>query len=303
MSHARPFSVSQDLYPFEDHWFEQNGVAMHYVDTGHGTPVVFFHGNPTWSFLYRDVIARLPNVRALAADLPGFGMSQAPANYGFSPQEHVQWLGAWLDQLDLPPFVAVVQDWGGPTGLRAVLERSDRVAGLVVLNTWCWRAGFQLKLLSHLISGPIGWLLNRYGNFFARVLVPKGMVSEADKSDAVFAAYRAPFPTVDSRRATHALARAIRTEGAWLEETEGMLDRLRDKPEELVWAMQDKGLGNEPTITRWLGHFPGARVTRLPDASHYLQEDRPDAIAEAVERVVSRVEASRVPRLARQLTH
>lgn len=283
MTTSRPFDVSAQLYPFEDHWLTRDGVAMHYVDVGDGPPVVFFHGSPTWSFLYRDVIGQLDGVRALAPDMIGFGMSDKPTEFGYAPQEQAEWLGAWLDSLDLPPFVAVVQDWGGPTGLRAILERSERVAGLVVLNTWCWPPSRTLRVLSWLLGGPLGALLMRWS---PELLVRKGMVSEDTKTNDVFSAYARPFQS--NRRGPMTLQRSIRQVDDWLSETESMLERLSTIPVELVWGLEDKGLGDEHTLGRWLEHFPDAGVTRLPHASHFLQEDDPGAIAEAVRRIVER---------------
>ena len=95
MSHIpqRPFSVDMNEYPFKSHWFEQDGTFMHYLDEGEGLPVLLFHGNPTWSFLYRKVIKQLDGTcRAIAPDYPGFGMSQHPIDYGYTPEEHAGWV-------------------------------------------------------------------------------------------------------------------------------------------------------------------------------------------------------------------
>lgn len=283
--HSRPFDVPASLYPFADHWFERDGVALHYVDEGEGVPVVFFHGNPTWSFVYRDVIRGLSGVRALAPDLPGFGMSGHPPDFGYTPQEHVAWLGAWLDSLGVDRFVAVVQDWGGPTGLRTILERSERVAGVVVLNTWAWPPHLMLRTLSWVLGSPLGdWVQARQPD----ALVRGSMASGASKPDAVFEAYVAPHRDPDHRRGLAVFPRAIRRNDAWLAELEALLPRLRDVPVEMVWGMQDKGLGTEAVIARWLEHLPHANVTRLPHASHFVQEDDPEAVAAAVTRVIER---------------
>jgi len=118
------------------------------------------------------------------------------------------------------------------------------------------------------------------------LLVRKGLVAEADKSPEVFAAYAAPIAA--NRQGPMTLQRAIRKVDGWLLETERMLDRLANLPVELVWGLQDKGLGGEEVLARWLEHFPEAGVTRLPHASHFLQEDDPTAIADAIRRVLVR---------------
>jgi len=131
------FTPSVELYPFQPHWFETNGIRMHYVDEGEGTPIIMCHGNPTWSFLYRKLIIRLRDrFRCVAVDYPGFGLSDHPQDYGYTPAEHAAVLGKLVDELGLDGFIVMGQDWGGPIGISVALERADRVAGLVFMNTW-----------------------------------------------------------------------------------------------------------------------------------------------------------------------
>jgi haloalkane dehalogenase len=289
----RPFDVATDLYPFEDHWFEREGVAMHFIDEGQGPPVVMLHGNPTWSFLYRDVIKQMRDeARCLAPDYPGFGFSESPADFGYTPPEHADWVGAWMKSLDLPPAVLVVQDWGGPIGLSVAVERPEQIAGLVILNSWAWPTDLNGLVFSYLLGGPLGKYLNLERNFFADKILRSGMVRASSKPEAVFDAYRAPFPTPQSRMGTYVFPRAIRQSTTWLESIEHRLKRLRHKPVELVWAMKDRAFGKDEVVARWLQHFPDAAVDRLDDASHYLQEDRPDRIAAAIKRVIRRAQAS-----------
>lgn len=292
MTRTRPFSVSKDLYPFEDHWFEQPGAAMHYIDTGgDGVPVVMLHGNPTWSFLYRDVIRALGEEhRCLAPDYPGFGFSEHPPGYSYLPGEHAEWIMAWLDALELERFVLVVQDWGGPIGMSVATRRPEQIAGLVILNTWAWPADRAALVFSHLMGGPLGKYLHLRRNFFADVIVKRAIYYAKKKPPEVFAAYTDPFPTPESRMGTYVFPRAIRTETAWLEAIESRLERLRAVPVEMVWAMKDVAFGKEAFIRRWLSYFPEANVTRLEKASHYLQEDQPEAIADAIERVLLRTQ-------------
>ena len=286
MIRQRPFEVPPALYPFEDHWFERDGSAMHYIDVGASdVPVVMLHGNPTWSFLYRDIIHALgKDIRCLACDYPGFGFSDHPPGYGYTPEEHAEWTRAWLDSLDLPPFILVVQDWGGPIGLSYAVENPDRIAGLVVLNTWAWPADFKATIFSSILGGPIGKHLCLQRNFFADKLVKNGMYYKRRKSDEVFRAYVDPFPGPHERYGTYVFPRAIRKSHAMLARLERQLASLREIPAELVWGMKDQAFGSEAVIRQWLSHLPNADVTRLEKASHYLQEDQPDAIADAIRR-------------------
>ena len=147
----RLFSVDQADYPFVDHWLTRDGVAMHYVDEGQGMPVIMFHGNPTWSYLYRNVIkALVGKCRSIAPDYPGFGFSEHPPNYGYQPKDHGEWVGALIDHLELDQFIIVVQDWGGPIGFSVAVERPEQVAGIVLCNTWCWPPAIDMKIFSHI---------------------------------------------------------------------------------------------------------------------------------------------------------
>jgi len=287
---TRPFEVPEALYPFADQWFERDGTAMHYVDHGAGQPVVMLHGNPTWSFLYRDIIAHLGDgVRSLAPDYPGFGFSEHPPDYGYTPQEHAEWIDAWIQHVDPEPFVLVMQDWGGPIGMHIATRHPERIAGLVILNTWAWPITWEMRLFSWVVGGPLGPYLHLQRNFFADKIVKGGMYYARQKPPEIFKAYTDPFPTPQKRMGTYVFPRAIRQCQDWLTETEVGLSSLADKPKELVWAMKDVAFGREAYIQRWLGYFPDAPVTRLEKASHYLQEDQPEAIADAIKRVVRQV--------------
>lgn len=195
-------------------------------------------------------------------------------------------MGGVVDELGLEGFVVVGHDWGGPIGLAVAVERPDRVAGVVLCNTWCWRPDAWLAAFSLLVGGPPGrWLCLRR-NFFARRILPLGIHRPDRRTEAVLEAYRAPFPTPESRLPTWVFPRAIRTSADWVAEVGGRLGRLGGLPVEMVWGMRDPMLGRRRYLERWRGHFPEAGVERVEDASHYLPEDRPDRMSDAVRRVL-----------------
>jgi haloalkane dehalogenase len=144
---TRPRWLTRQLYPFEDRWMEIDGHTVHYVDEGRGPVLLLLHGNPTWSFLYRDIIRRLrDSFRCVAVDYPGFGLSTAGAGYGFTPREHSAVLEKLFLALDLRDVTPVVQDWGGPIGLGLAGRQSDRISALVIGNTWAWPADGDPRL-------------------------------------------------------------------------------------------------------------------------------------------------------------
>ena len=124
-------------YPFEPNYLDQDGLRMHYVDEGVGSPVLLLHGEPTWSYLYRKIIRELtPTARAVAPDYFGFGRSDKPVERDwYTFDRHTESIERLVDELDLRDATVVVQDWGGPIGCRLALERPDRIARLVILNT------------------------------------------------------------------------------------------------------------------------------------------------------------------------
>ncbi|MEW5734645.1 MAG: alpha/beta fold hydrolase [Thermodesulfobacteriota bacterium] len=289
-ANQRRFAVDEKEYPFKDHWFTRNGSTMHYVDEGSGPAVLMLHGNPTWSFLYRKVIKGLTGkCRAIAPDYPGFGLSDHPAGYGYTPAEHADWVAALLDHLEIDRHILIVQDWGGPIGLSLAVRNPERLAGLVLCNTWCWAPMTNALVFSFVMGGPLGPFLQMKKNVFARFLVPAGIVAKENKTSGILAAYLAPFPDPASRKGTYVFPREIRKSAEWLGEIEGKLPLIAQKPIEMVWAMKDFAFGSESYVKRWLGHFPGANLNRIENASHYLQEDCPEQIAVAVERLLAKI--------------
>ena len=290
-THQRPFDVPTELYPFEDHWFEWNGSAMHYLDHGDGVPVLLMHGNPTWSFLYRDVIADLDGVRCLAPDYFGFGMSDdGPHGYGYTIAEQADLVGAWIDHLELDqPFVMVVQDWGGPIGLLNAVERPAEVGALCIMNTWAWVPDRFTRTFGRVLGSWVGRQLIERRNCFATTGIRQGIVSPKSKPQAVFDAYTAPFPDKAARYPTWVMPREILRNDSRLAQLEQDLAKLKGKPTEMVWGMKDRAFGKETVIARWheaLGEVP---TTRLDNANHFLQEDQPEAIAAAIKRLVAQI--------------
>lgn len=257
---------------------------MHYVDEGSGTPIVMCHGNPTWSFLYRNVIDRLRDrFRCIAMDYPGFGLSDRPDRYGYTPHEHAALVGRLVDSLGLDGFIVMGQDWGGPIGMQVATERSARIAGLVLMNTWFWPADALFKAFSWIMSTPPlqSRILDR--NFFVETIVPASVARALDP--AVMDHYRRAQPTREARRGVAEFPRQIRKEGPWLAHlAERAPGTLGDKPMVLIWGMKDRGFGHQRIISRWVRSFPNAEVIILPGASHFVQEDAPEEIANAVRR-------------------
>ncbi len=283
------FTPDKVLFPFQSRWFDGAGPRVHYVDEGAGRPVVMFHGNPTWSFLYRKVIQQLSGrFRCVAMDYPGFGLSERPSGYGYTSEEHARVIGKLVDHLNLDGFIVVGQDWGGPIGMTVATERASRVAGTVFANTWYWPATGSLVTFSLVMSSPpLQWLI-LHRNSFVNFIMPRSVAIPMDAN--VFKSYQDAQPNPEARRGVAEFPRQIRLARPMLERLAATAPKaLGAKPMELVWAMKDPAFGNEQVIARWQLDFPSANLTRLANANHYIQEDAPDAVAAAVDRVQKRI--------------
>ncbi|SOH95345.1 haloalkane dehalogenase [Monaibacterium marinum] len=288
----RPFTVDKEEYPFRSHWFERDGVAMHYIDEGEGFPIVLTHGNPDWSFLNRNIIKDMSaEARVIAYDLPGFGFSDTPEGFTWTPQEHAEWITALVNEhLELEEFILVVQDWGGPTGLSVATENADKIAGLVISNTWVWRPEGAMADFSAFMATPDMQTKILEENAFAGALMASGLNPVSQANPAITDAYAMPFPTPESRAGTAYFPVAISEQQEWVAAIEGKLDQFADIPVELIFGELDELLGTEEAIARWRGHFPQAPVQLLPAANHFTQEDSPESFGLSLRRLLSQIE-------------
>ena len=279
----------QGTFPFKPRYLRAEDVRLHYVDEGprDGRPLLFAHGNPTWSYLWRRQIADLSEQghRCVAFDHMGFGRSDKPPHLAvYSLRAHVDNALALVDALDLRDVALVAHDWGGPIGLGALLERRDRLRALVLMNTWAWELpSFLPPFLREFRTEGLGEILALGGNLFVES-IPGGM-TRRDIDPVMMEAYRAPFPDYWSRAGILAFQREIPlTERDRSAKLMGSIhERLPglDVPVLLVWGLRDPVF--QPVfLDQWRELFPRARTVELEDAGHFLVEDRPEAVTEAI---------------------
>jgi haloalkane dehalogenase len=272
-------------FPFRARFLRAEDIGLHYVDEGppDAAPFLFLHGNPTWSYMWRRPIAELSvrGRRCVAFDHMGFGRSDKPPYIsGYPLQSHIDNALAVIDQLDLRDITLVVHDWGGPIGLGAILERTDRLRSLVLINTWAWELpSFLPPFLREFRTEGLGEILAMGGNLFVESM-PGGM-AKRNVDPLVMDAYRAPFPDYWSRVGTLAFQREIPlTEHDRSSRLMGSIHERLDTltvPVRLIWAMRDRVF--QPVfLEQWLEIYPNAEVIRIPDAGHFVLEDDPDAV-------------------------
>jgi haloalkane dehalogenase len=277
------FRPDRDLYPFESRWFDSSAGRMHYVDEGEGPPLLLCHGNPTWSFLYRHIVRALRDrFRCVAVDYLGFGLSDRPEGYGYTIEEHARTVGELVDHLGLDGFVLMGQDWGGPIGSAVAVERADRVRGVVFGNTWFWPSDApSFKVFSTIMgSRPIQrQILER--NFFVERLMPFAMARKLTPTEMDH--YRRVQPGPEARRGVAEMPKQILAARPLLERLGREVPaRLGSKPALLVWGMKDLAFRPKLILPRMRSTFADHVVVELPRAKHYIQEDAPDEISEAI---------------------
>jgi len=286
LPHVPPFTPDPRLFPFTSRWFESRVGSVHYIDEGAGRPILFLHGNPTWSFLYRGVVIRLrQKYRCIAMDYPGFGLSARPEDYDYTPAEHAGIVRDLVRSLDLRDLTIMGHDWGGPIGMRVAVDELPRLRALVMGNTWYWPLdSWQTKSFAYAVSmAPVQSLILDKNLYVERVL-PLGVKHRL--ADEVMAQYREALPTPKSRVGVAELARQLVEASDWLAELEDDATRaLANVPMLLPWGLHDLAFPRR-TLERFRDDFRLARVHRL-DAKHFIQEDAPGELAAAIDGFLS----------------
>ena len=285
------------LYPFAPHYLrvggrtgdtsEARGHRMHYVDEGQGAPVLMVHGNPSWSFYYRNLISQLKSShRVIAPDHIGCGRSDKPNddNYDYTLSARVEDLGTLVDSLDLQDLTLVVHDWGGMIGMAWAAKHRDRIARLVVMNTaaFPFPAGKTFPRSLALARTPgIGAILVRGANAFSRGAV-RYCVTRRPMPKAVAAGYLEPYDSWANRIAVHRFVQDIplrENDSAYpiVKETGDALVHLVDKPMLICWGLKDL-VFDQQFLDEWVRRFPGAELHRFEDCGHYVLEDAGEEI-------------------------
>jgi haloalkane dehalogenase len=259
---------------------------MHYLDEGSGDPIVCFHGEPTWSYLYRKMIPPLVEGghRVIALDYPGFGRSDKPTERSwYTYDRHCEYATRLLEDLDVRDATVVVQDWGGPIGLRWAVDNPDRAARLVILNTG-------------LFAGSVNEAFMAWRDFAERNPdMPVGFVIQSatatEVPDEIIAAYEAPWPNEASKAgvAQFPLLVPLSENDPGVAEMNATRERLESWENPALVCFSD----SDPIFTpkagqRFVDLIPGAEELRVVEGgAHFLQEDRGEAIAAEINRFLA----------------
>lgn len=272
----------RDLYPFDSHFLDLPGARMHYVDEGSGPPIVMLHGNPTWSFYYRDLVKDLrDDHRVVAPDHIGCGLSDKPQQYPYALATHIDNVERLIDHLSLTDVTLVVHDWGGAIGFGWAMRHPARVRRFVVFNTAAFTGPCPLRI--RICRWPVlGSLIVRGLNGFAFPATFMACKNRSRMTGEVRRGYLLPYDSYANRIGVHRFVRDIplncrSPSHRVIQQIEASLPEFADRPMLICWGGRDFCF-NDGYLAQWQRRFPDAAVHRFDDAGHYVVEDARDRI-------------------------
>lgn len=279
--------VDNKLYPFENNYIQLEAGAMHYVDEGTGETLLFVHGTPTWSFLYRDFIKELSKkFRCIAPDHLGFGLSEKPVSNFKTPDWHKNNLSEFIVKMDLRNITLIVHDFGGPIGIAAGIDNPERIKNVVLFNSWLWETENDTKVqkADRIVKNWLGRFLYLSMNFSPKVLLKNGYANKRNLTKTIHRHYITPFPTKDTRQSLLDLALSLKGSSNWYEEQWQKLDVLGNKSWLIIWGSKDQFLSNK-YLRKWQGRIPEAKTISF-DCGHYVQEERANQSINEIKRFI-----------------
>ncbi|OGQ18200.1 MAG: alpha/beta hydrolase [Deltaproteobacteria bacterium RIFCSPHIGHO2_02_FULL_40_11] len=290
-------SAFKHLYPFKSHFLNIHGHQMHYIDEGQGEILVMLHGNPTWSFYYRNLIRHFSkNYRVIAPDHMGMGLSDKPRFYQYTLKTHIENLNALLTDLNVQKTTLLMHDWGGPIGMGYAHQHPENVKRFIVFNSAAFMGGeynltipIRIELCRIPVLGEVGV---RLLNGFVRGALWMGIKNKAALTSDVRKGYLAPYNSYRNRIAILKFVRDI----PWHEKIpsypifENMTDRhpiFKDHPMLIVWGEKDFCFTHR-YLMAWEDFFPNAWVKIIADAGHLVVEDAYDRIIPWIEDFLNR---------------
>lgn len=273
----------RDLYPFESRFIELGPHRMHYLDEGQGETLLMLHGNPTWSFYYRNLVKGLRSqYRCVVPDHIGCGLSDKPQEYNYTLSQHIDNLAALVDHLNLDHLTLVMHDWGGSIGMGLAVRAPEKIKRLIFFNTAAFiadRIPFSINLCRNPVIGPLAILKF---NLFARMATSWACKQTNRMVGKVRKGYLAPYNSPQNRIANLRFVQDIPLTPdipsyPVVEHIESQLGYFRDRPAMIIWGMQDFCF-TEYFLDRWKKYFPNAEVHEVEQAGHYVVEDADEEI-------------------------
>ena len=280
-------AISAD-FPFESRYVEIHGSKIHYIDEGSGDPILFLHGNPTSSYLWRNIIPYLvPHGRCIALDLIGMGKSDKPdLDYRFF--DHSKYVEEFINKLDLSNITLVIHDWGSALGFHYAMRHENNIKGIAfmeaLLRPMRWE-GFpsDFKIGFKLMRTPgIGWFMISVMNMFVTQILPKATVRKLSAEEKAY--YAAPYKTVQSRKPVRQWPCEIPIDGEPADVFE-VISNYNQKLQEsglpkILFSATPGGIIDGKTVEWCKQNLKNLKVVDIGEGLHYVQEDNPHLIGE-----------------------
>lgn len=278
-----PSWLQPSLYPFTSRSLQLQAGTMHYIDEGEGEVILFIHGTPTWSFLYRNQVRKLSeNYRCIALDHIGFGLSDKPENFSGTPQAHTHNLEQFIDALQLDNITLVVHDFGGPIGLAYAIMHPEKIKRIVVMNTWLWQIHDKkaVQKVDKFLRSSIGKFLYLTVNFSTKFLLKQGFYNKKILTKNIHAHYIQAFPNKSSRYAPWRIGKALLGSSGWYQQQWEQREVITHKPFLVLWGIKDTFITSEYLQT-WKNTLRHARIIEY-ECGHFVQEEKAEEVTKEI---------------------
>lgn len=277
-------------FPFESKYVDINGSKIHYVDVGEGDPILFLHGNPTSSYLWRNVIPHLqPHARCIALDLIGMGKSDKP-DIDYTFEDHYEYVEKFIEKLNLKNITLVIHDWGSGLGFHYANQHRDNIKGIAFMEaiikpmTWKEMPKGMDKVFKLLRAPFVGWLMISVGNMFLNKMLPEMIVRKLSKEELDY--YKKPYPTIASRKPVRVWPMEIPIEG----KPRRVYEKISAYHEWLVQSDLPKlclyshpgAIMREDYVEYIKNNFPNTKLVDIGEGIHFIQEDSPHIIGREI---------------------
>ena len=270
--------INRNLYPFTSRFFEIDGHRIHYIDEGKGIPILFSHGTPEWSFGWRDLVRGLRDgYRCVAVDHLGFGLSDKPEDADYSVRAHAARLEKLIEQLQLPDFHIVANDFGLSISLAYAINHPERVQKISIFNGWMWPLSEDPHYAkpAKVMRTWLGRVVYKYFNFPVTVVMPAAFGDKRKLTKEVHRHYKMALPSPASRTAAYTFARELLDAEAFWAELWQRRDSISGKPFLVFWGMKDSFVPPYE-LEKWEKVLTNARIVQLENAGHFAQEEEPE---------------------------
>ena len=281
-----------DIYPFQPREIRLGSYRYHYLDEGRGETLLMLHGNPTWSFYYRNLILGLRGrYRCVVPDHIGCGLSDKPQQYNYTLAQHIKNLEVLCDHLALKDITLVLHDWGGAIGMGYAVRHPERIKRLVLFNTAAFLSD-RIPLSISICRLPVlGSIAIRGFNAFAGAAVFRACKHRERMTPKVRAGYLAPYDSYANRIANLRFVQDIpmtpdAPSYSLIESIQSELAQFRNRPVLIAWGKKDFCF-TDHFLRRWREYFPDAEVHEIPDAGHYVVEDAHERIVPWMEKFLA----------------